>query len=182
MLARLWGPHARLGLVIALAVFALDQAFKTWMLWGFDIAARQPVAIGPFLDLVLAWNLGISYGLFPLGSPAGQYGLAAFKLLAAAFLWLWLARATSRLTVVALALIIGGALGNALDRVLYFGVADFFLLHLRAIGSSFHWYVFNLADVAIVAGVGALLYESAFHAPAEQRRGGDAEAPRGREE
>lgn len=157
---RLWGAGAPLGLAIALTVFGIDQAFKTWMLWGYDIAGRGRVALTPFLDLVLARNIGISYGLLPLDSIGGQIFLAAFEIAAALALWLWLVRAEQRLTMIAIALVIGGALGNALDRLIYHWVADFFLLHLNALGSDITWYVFNLADVAIVAGVAALLYES----------------------
>lgn len=165
---RAWGPRAGLGLLVLLGVFAADQAVKTWLLWGYGIAGRQPVALGPFLDIVLVWNIGVSYGLFPVESPEGQRALAAFKGIVSGFLWVWLTRVEDRVTAVSLALVIGGALGNALDRLLYGGVADFFSLHLRAIGSSFHWYVFNLADVAIVAGVVLLLYEGLF-----VRRGSD---------
>lgn len=157
---RLWGPHGRVGWLVAVTVFLLDVASKSWLLHVFDIGFRQPVAVGPFLDLVLVWNRGISYGLIPLETRGGQVALAAFSVVVSVGLWLWLARVEDRLTAVGIALVIGGALGNALDRVIYGGVADFFSLHLRAIGSDLSWYVFNIADVAIVAGVGVLLYES----------------------
>ncbi len=160
MTPRLWGPHAWFGLATVVATFLADQFSKTWLIWGFRIAERGRVEVTPFLDLVMAWNLGISYGLFPLESMEGQLGLAAFKVVVSILLWLWLVRTSDWLTACGLALIIGGALGNAVDRVVYGGVADFFSLHLRGIGSNFHWYVFNVADVAIVAGVGVLLYES----------------------
>jgi len=75
-------------------------------------------------------------------------------------LWAWLARASSRLTAVALGLIIGGAVGNAIDRLHWPGVMDFVLFHVETGSWNFRWYVFNLADVAIVAGVAALLYGS----------------------
>jgi signal peptidase II len=156
----LWGPCSAFGGGVILATFLFDQTVKLWLIYGFRIAERQPFAVTPFLDLVMAWNLGISYGLFPLDSAAGQTGLALFKIAAALFLWVWLARISDWLTASGLGLIAGGALGNALDRLVHGGVADFFSLHLRAVGSSFHWYVFNVADVAIVAGVGVLLYES----------------------
>jgi signal peptidase II len=180
-LGSLWGSQSARGLAVVLTTFALDQATKTWLLFrlasagGFGAvgspselraaadlgyATRGPEVVTPFFDIVMAWNIGVSYGLFAMDSATGQYGLAAFKVIVSCVLWVWLARSTSALTAVALGLIVGGALGNAVDRVLYLGVADFFSLHLRAIGSSFHWYVFNVADVAIVAGVGALLYES----------------------
>jgi signal peptidase II len=86
--------------------------------------------------------------------------LLGFKAVAAVFLWGWLARAESRLTAVCLGLIIGGAIGNAVDRFAHGAVVDFALLHLTTATFSFNWYVFNLADVAIVAGVAGLLYET----------------------
>jgi signal peptidase II len=156
----LWGPLSRLGLAAALAAAAADQAFKLWLLFVFDIGARQRVAVTPFLDLVLVWNRGISYGLFQQDGPVGQAALLGLKIVAVALLWLWLARSGLRLTAVSLGLIIGGALGNAIDRFAYGAVADFVLLHLTTATWSFNWYVFNLADVAIVAGVAGLLYDS----------------------
>jgi signal peptidase II len=92
--------------------------------------------------------------------PFGQWALLALKVVAVALLWIWLARTPSRLTAVALGLIMGGAIGNAIDRVAYGAVADFALFHIQTATWNFNWYVFNLADVAIVAGVAVLLYES----------------------
>jgi signal peptidase II len=156
----LWGALTRFGLAVALAGAAVDQAVKLWLLFVFDLGGRGVVTLAPFLDLVLTWNTGISYGLFPQDGPVGQWVLLALKALAVALLWIWLARASSRLTALALGLIIGGALGNAVDRVAYGAVADFVLFHLTTGQFSFKWYVFNVADVAIVAGVLGLLYES----------------------
>jgi signal peptidase II len=155
-----WGPLSALGLVIAALTCVADQAAKCWLLNVFDLGGRPPVAIGPFVKLVLTWNTGISYGLFPQQGPVGQWALLAFKVAAVAFLWVWLSRAPSRLTAAALGLIIGGAVGNAIDRLHWPGVLDFLLLHLETAAFSFQWYVFTLADVAIVAGVIGLLYES----------------------
>jgi signal peptidase II len=149
-----------MGLLTALAVAAADLLSKLWILFVFDIAARQRVSVTPFLDLVLVWNKGISYGLFQQDGPMGQWALLALKLLAMLLLWLWLARCEHQLTAVSLGLIMGGALGNAIDRLAYGAVADFVLLHLTTATWSFNWYVFNLADVAIVAGVIGLLYDS----------------------
>ena len=124
------------------------------------IRARMPVRLTPFLDLVLIWNKGISYGLFQQEGPFGQWALLALKAAAVALLWIWLARTASRLTALALGLIIGGAVGNAIDRFIHDGVADFVLFHITTETINFNWYVFNLADAAIVAGVAGLLYES----------------------
>jgi signal peptidase II len=156
----LWGPLTRFGLVVAFAACLLDQALKLWLIFGFDLAARDVVPLTPFLALVLTWNTGISYGLLPQDGTLGQWLLLAVKLAVVAFLWVWLARAGTRLTALSLGLIIGGAAGNGIDRLAYGAVADFVLLHLTTATWSFRWYVFNLADVAIVAGVVGLLYES----------------------
>ena len=145
---------------MALASAAVDQAVKLWLLFGVDLGTRGVITLTPFLDLVLTWNTGISYGLFPQEGPLGQWALLTLKAIAAVLLWIWLARATSRLTAVALGLIIGGAVGNAIDRVAYGAVVDFVLLHATTETFDFKWYVFNLADVAIVAGVAVLLYET----------------------
>jgi signal peptidase II len=154
-MAGLMGPRL-LGFLTALVTLVIDQGHKLWMLFVFDIAKNQPVQLAPFLDLVMAWNPGISYSLLRADSDLGRYGLLALSLTVTAGLSIWLWRAPLKLTTVSLGLIIGGALGNAYDRFAYGAVADFFHFHV----GSFSWYVFNLADVAIVAGVGLLLYES----------------------
>jgi signal peptidase II len=155
-----WGAWSGLGLVAAAVTGAADQAAKLWLLDAADLGRHTPIAVGPFVELVLTWNTGISYGLFPQQGPIGPWALLAFKAVAVIFLWIWLARASSRLTALALGLIIGGAIGNALDRLHWPGVMDFVLLHVETVSWTFRWYVFNLADVAIVAGVLGLLYES----------------------
>lgn len=154
------GPQTRFGLTVAAIACLLDQAFKVYLLFVFDIAANGPVRIGPFIDIILARNTGISYGLFQTQGPLGQWILLAFKAVAVLLLWFWLARAKDRLTALSLGLIIGGAIGNAIDRMAYGWVADFVFFHISAPNWQFNWYVFNLADVAIVAGVIGLLYES----------------------
>lgn len=166
----LWGRLSLFGLAIAAAACAIDQASKLWLLYDFGIANRPPVAVTPFVELLLTWNTGISYGLFQQQGPVGQWSLLAFKVAAVILLWAWLARSSSRLTAAALGLIIGGAFGNAIDRLHWPGVLDFVLLHAETAAWSFRWYVFNLADVAIVAGVLGLLYESV-------RGGGAVKAP-----
>ena len=156
----LWGPFTLLGLAIAAATAVVDQATKLWLIFPADLGGRGRVTLTSFLDLVLTWNKGISYGLFPQEGPLGQWALLAFKAIAGVLLWIWLARATSRLTAVSLGLIVGGAIGNAIDRLAYGAVADFVLFHITTQSFDFNWYVFNLADVAIVAGVVGLLYET----------------------
>ena len=156
----LWGPCNALGIAVAVLSFAVDQASKLWLLYGFDLAAHAPVRLTPFIDLVLTFNTGISYGLFPQQGPVGQWALFAFKVFAVGLLWAWLSLTTSRLTAASLGLIIGGAVGNAIDRLHWPGVMDFVLFHVETTAWTFQWYIFNIADVAIVAGVIGLLYES----------------------
>ena len=156
----LWGPLSALGLSVAAVTGIIDQASKFWLLYVFDLADRVRVALTSFLDLVVTWNTGISYGLLQQQGLVGVWALLAFKAAAVVFLWIWLARASSRLTAAALGLIIGGALGNAIDRLHWPGVMDFVLFHVETAGFNFRWYVFNLADLAIVAGVVGLLYDS----------------------
>ena len=163
----LWGPLTGLGLAVTLVSAVLDQALKLWLIFVFDLGARGIVTLTPFLDLVLTWNKGISYGLFQQDGPLGQWALLALKAIAVMLLWIWLARASSRLTAISLGLIIGGAIGNAVDRFAYGAVADFLLFHLTTASFSFKWYVFNLADVAIVAGVIGLLYETVLGSAAK---------------
>jgi len=159
-LMMLWGPLTRFGLAVAVAAAAIDQAAKLWLLFIYDLGGRGIVTLTPFLDLLLTWNTGISYGLFRQEGPLGQWALLALKAIAVVLLWIWLSRAASKLTALSLGLIIGGAIGNAIDRLAYGAVADFVLFHVTTESFSFKWYVFNLADVAIVAGVIGLLYET----------------------
>jgi signal peptidase II len=156
--AWLWGPVSPLGLSIAAVTVLLDQAHKTWMLYVYDIGAKGTVAVTSFFDLVLVWNQGISYGLLPQQSALGRWGLILFAVFASAALGVWLARLDSRLAAASIGLIIGGAIGNGIDRILYGAVADFFSFH----AFGYQWYVFNIADTAIVAGVVGLLYDSLF--------------------
>jgi signal peptidase II len=162
----LWGPLTRFALAVALVAAAIDQATKLWLLFVFDLGTRGIVTLTPFLDLALVWNTGISYGLLRQEGPLGQWVLLALKAVAVILLWIWLARTSSRLTALSLGLIIGGAIGNAIDRLAYGAVADFVLFHVTTASFSFKWYVFNLADVAIVAGVIGLLYETLVGADA----------------
>jgi signal peptidase II len=159
-------PRLRPGIIAALAVLVLDQASKLWLLFVFDIAHRGAVKITPFFDLVLAWNVGISFGWFQNDSAVAQVVLMTIKAVAVIVLAIWMARSRTLMATMALGLIIGGAIGNAIDRFAYGAVVDFALFHVQIGGNTFNWYVFNLADVAIVAGVAALLYDSLLGVPA----------------
>jgi signal peptidase II len=152
--------HIRLGVIVAIVTLVLDQASKFWLVRVFDIAHRGTVKLTPFFDLVLAWNQGISFGWFQNDGPAAQLVLMAIKAMAVVVLAVWMIRSRTLLATLALGLIIGGAIGNGVDRFAYGAVVDFALFHVQIGQNTFNWYVFNLADVAIVAGVAALLYES----------------------
>ncbi len=148
--------HPRiLGALIAALAFAADQASKLWLLRSFDLPGRSPVAVAPGVDFVMAWNRGVSYSLLTSDTATGRWLLIAATLAASAALTVWLSRSRTAPTCVALGLLIGGALGNLVDRVSYGAVVDFVSLH----AGGFHWYVFNGADCAITAGVLLLLLE-----------------------
>lgn len=154
----LWGPYSPLGLVVAAVTLVADQGNKLWFLYVYDIGSKQPVEVTPFFDLVLVWNKGISYGLLQQETLTGRFALVAFAVVVSLALIVWLSRITTGLTAVAIGLIVGGAAGNAIDRAVHGAVADFYSFHAY----GFQWYIFNIADVAIVAGVIGLLYDSLF--------------------
>ena len=156
----------RAGIIAAVVTLVADQASKLWLLNGFDLARRGVVKVTPFFDLVLAWNIGISFGWLQNDSQSAQIALMAVKVVAVIALAIWMARSHTRLATIALGLIIGGAIGNGIDRFAYGAVVDFALFHVEIGVNTYNWYVFNLADVAIVAGVAALLYDSFLGAPA----------------
>jgi signal peptidase II len=147
---------ARFGLLVAAAIFALDQACKAVFLYGLSWIETlgQPtngkqIEVLPFFDIVMVWNKGISYGLLQADSAFERWLLAFFALGVTGFLVWWLRGIKDTRLALSLGLIIGGALGNVLDRMLYGAVADFFYLHAFGYG----WYVFNIADTAVVLGV-----------------------------
>lgn len=165
------GAYFKSGLLLAAVIFILDQLSKYWVVHQFwpgqgcepfykAISYKCHYVVTPFMDLTMAWNTGISYGLFSDYGVTGQILLIAFSLLAVIGFTIWLFRAQSLLLAISIALVIGGALGNAVDRVLYDAVADFVSLH----AFGFYWYIFNLADVAIVAGAAGLMYDLFFGA------------------
>jgi signal peptidase II len=156
------GLRSRLlpGVIAALIALVLDQASKLWLLFVFHIADRGRVRVTPFFDIELNWNIGISFGWFQNDSQVAQAALMAVKAAAVIALAIWMVRSRNILVTIGLGLIIGGAIGNAIDRLAYGAVADFALFHLQIAGNTYYWYVFNIADTAIVAGVAALLYDS----------------------
>lgn len=159
-------PPLRAGIIAAIVTLILDQASKLWLLNVFDLGRRGVVKVTPFFDLWLAQNKGISFGWLQYDGQAAQIALMAVKVIAVIALAIWMARSHTRLATIALGLIIGGAIGNGIDRLAYGWVVDFALFHIEIGGVTYNWYVFNLADVAIVAGVAGLLYDSFLGVPA----------------
>jgi signal peptidase II len=143
----------RIGLMAAALILALDQATKLGLIYLTDLRLTYPWPILPFLDLTVVWNYGISYGLFPQEGPAGRWILASIKLGASLILFYWLRRVSSRVEALGIGLVMAGAFGNAIDRIWHGAVFDFVHFHI----GTFSWYVFNIADAAIVAGVGFMV-------------------------
>lgn len=150
------------GGMLAVAILAADQLSKHYMLFvlHLPIVGHIPlVEIGPFgFDLTMVWNRGVTFGLLAGDAAWTQWGLGAIALVIAGVLLRWLARAENRTTAFALGAVIGGAVGNVIDRVRFGAVADFFDAH----AFGWHWYVFNVADAAIVLGVLALVADALF--------------------
>jgi signal peptidase II len=146
----------RIGLLVAAVALVLDQVVKLIFLYGVGWidTLGQPgnghrVEVLPFFDLVMVWNRGISYGLLQAESDFHRWVLVAFAVGVTGFLIWWLRGIQDLRLAQAVGLIIGGAVGNVIDRILYGAVADFFLLH----AFGYEWYVFNVADTAVVLGV-----------------------------
>jgi signal peptidase II len=159
-----------MGLLAAAGALILDQGTKLLMLYGFGFVGMGPgqnVPVLPFFNLVMVWNPGVSYGLFPASGPEGTAVLALFSIVAVAALGWWLWNSVRLALTLGLGLVIGGALGNLIDRLIYGKVADFFHFY----GLGYDWYVFNVADAAITFGVIALLYDALLKP--EVRVGGD---------
>jgi lipoprotein signal peptidase len=155
--------YTRLGIVAALLVLAGDQASKWWMLNGLHLAEVGRIRLLPVLDFVLVWNRGVTFGLLNGLGGWSSAALAILALVIVVALGLWLRRAESALTAIALGAIAGGAVGNVIDRVRYGAVVDFIHAHI----GEWSWYVFNVGDAAIVCGVAALLIRSQMPRRAE---------------
>jgi lipoprotein signal peptidase len=150
------------GAGVALAMLAADQASKYWILDVLRLPDIGSMPILPGLNFTMVWNYGITFGLFRSNSAWAAMALAAVALAVVAALSAWLWRAERLAVAIALGAVAGGAVGNVIDRARFGAVVDF--IHAHAFGWS--WYVFNLADAAIVCGVAALVFDGMRHPPA----------------
>jgi lipoprotein signal peptidase len=161
----------RLGLPLAAGILVADQATKWWILEVVRLPEVGQIPIwsaGPFgLDLTMVWNRGVTFGLLSGDGAWNHVILAALAVAISAFLLRWMARAENRLTAYALGAVVGGAIGNVIDRFRFGAVADFVDAHAW----GWHWYVFNVADAAIVCGVVALVADALFRPKPETKEG-----------
>jgi signal peptidase II len=160
-----------LGIGAALLVLAADQASKWWVLNVLDLPSLGTVAVLPVLNLTMVWNRGVTFGLFNSLGDWGAPALGVGALLVVLVLGVWLTRAERPMVAAAIGAIAGGAVGNVIDRMRFGAVVDF--IHAHAWGWS--WYVFNVADAAIVCGVAALLLDGLRTRRTEDRLAGAGE-------
>ena len=145
----------RLGLLFSLLIIVADQLSKIAVM-NYVLADSKPLVVLPFLNMVVVWNRGVSFGLFSHDWVGAPWVLSALAVAIVVLMCVWLTRAQRRLTALALGAIIGGAIGNVIDRARFGAVYDFIDFHY----AGWHWPAFNLADSAITLGVAALLVDS----------------------
>ena len=151
-------PLFRYGLSVALVALVADQLHKWYMLEVVGIRERM-IEVTPFFNLVMVWNYGVSFGMFnDHEAEYSRYILIALTSGIVGVLLVMLRNAPNRLNAISFGLVIGGALGNIIDRMMHGAVADFFDFHI----SGYHWPAFNIADACIFIGVALLCYESLF--------------------
>jgi signal peptidase II len=161
--------YVPLGLLAALVVLVADQASKWWVLNVLGLQDLGQVVLLPVLNLTMVWNRGVTFGLLNGFGSSGHIILAVVALAVVAALGFWLRRAENPLTAVAIGAIAGGAVGNVIDRLRFGAVVDFIHAHVGTPWGDVSWYVFNVADAAIVCGVAALIIDS-LASSRQQRR------------
>ncbi|MGF7173446.1 signal peptidase II [Azospirillum doebereinerae] len=144
------------GLIVAVAVVVLDQLSKWWILDVVMQPIPHVVEVTPFFNLVLVWNYGVSFGTFASGASYMPFVLSGIAAVITVSLIFWLRQAERRLVALAIGFIIGGAIGNVVDRLRFGAVADFLDFHI----DSWHFWAFNVADSGISVGVALLLIDS----------------------
>ena len=153
-----WGNWAvRRGLVVAAILLVADQVSK-WVILEHVMVPPRIIEVTGFFNLVMVWNKGVSFGMFGDGGEVGRWLLTALAVAICAFLVHWLRQLDRWMPVLAIGMVIGGAVGNVIDRIRFGAVADF--LDVHAMG--YHWPAFNVADSGIVVGVAILLIDQFF--------------------
>ena len=145
----------RIGLPLAGGIIVIDQATKFWALDALFSPPRR-IEVIEILNFTPVWNRGVSFGLLANDSPYGPWLLGGFAVIVSIALTVWLAKAETRSLVFGLGAIVGGAIGNAIDRALHGAVVDFIDFHW----DTLHWPAFNIADTAITIGVGLILLDA----------------------
>lgn len=159
----------RIANLTALIVFVIDQALKVIVVWWLNLAERGEIdVIPPLLNFRMAWNRGVNFGLLAGDADALRWGLIAVALAISVWVWIWVRRdAPSARTQVLAGLLIGGALGNVVDRVLYGAVADFLNMSCCGIENPF---AFNVADISIFVGaLGLVIFAGKDKPPGHAR-------------
>ncbi|WP_417317026.1 signal peptidase II [Emcibacter sp.] len=146
------------GLILAAVVFLLDRLSKWWFMDVYELARKGVVEILPVFNVVMVWNRGVSFSLFSAETDTGRWFLVGMTSVIVAILLFWLRSVHTRLTMVAIGLVIGGAIGNIYDRVIYGAVADFFQFHV----GDWSFAVFNVADCFISCGAVVLAWDAFF--------------------
>ena len=140
-------------IVYIFILFLFDRLTKIYLLNVLN-DNKGPITLTDFFDLVLVWNQGISYGLFPQDSYAGQLIISILSFIICLWVLKIINNSSNKFRMISSILIISGAISNIMDRVIYSAVADFFYFHIK----NFSWYVFNVADIYIVMGLFILIY------------------------
>lgn len=148
-------PCFVLGGGVAAVVLVLDQLSKWWVITRLMNPPRV-IEVTPFFNFVMWWNKGVTFGLFASAPGWGRWALVVLTLVITVVLVIWLVKVNHKLPALAVGLVIGGAVGNVIDRIRYAAVADFLDFH----AGGWHWPAFNLADSAITIGVGLLLIDA----------------------
>ena len=135
-------------IILSIFIFLLDFSSKYFLINYYDLGSKGRVYITPFLDFILVLNPGISFGILSNGDDIQRWILSIISILVIFYLYYWSTKSSSKLTIMSLFIMIGGAIGNVFDRLVYGKVIDFISLHVF----DYYWYVFNIADIAIVLG------------------------------
>lgn len=161
--------YGRQGLLIVAVTLVLDQLTKWWVVFEVMNPPRT-IPVFPSFNLVMGWNKGVSFGMFDSDSEMSKWLLVSLALVVVAFLLFWMRKAESRRVANAIGMIVGGAIGNVIDRLHFGAVADFLDVYIGV----YHWPAFNVADAGITVGAVILVLDSLFSGSEKAKRGPDA--------